>query len=86
MAGRLGGARVTTQKLLVQDIDTDRGLIFIKGAVPGNKGGYVEIRDTVKFPKEKANFVPLVPYRATQESDGSDTEAAQDATVSAAAQ
>ena len=48
MAGHLGDERVTTQNLVVAKIDTDRGLIMIRGAVPGSKGGWVIVRDAVK--------------------------------------
>ncbi|MFD0980346.1 MULTISPECIES: 50S ribosomal protein L3 [Tropicimonas] len=48
MAGHMGAARVTTQNLEVVRIDADRGLIMVKGAVPGSKGGWVTIKDAVK--------------------------------------
>ena len=48
MAGHMGAARVTTQNLEVVKTDTDRGLIMVKGAVPGSKGGWVTIKDAVK--------------------------------------
>jgi len=48
MAGHMGAARVTTQNLEVVRTDVDRGLIMIKGAVPGAKGGWVTIKDAVK--------------------------------------
>ena len=48
MAGHMGAARVTTQNLEVVKTDADRGLIMIKGAVPGAKGGWVTIKDAVK--------------------------------------
>ena len=48
MAGHMGDERVTTQNLEVVSTDADRGLILIKGAVPGSKGGWVLIRDAVK--------------------------------------
>lgn len=50
MAGHLGDARVTIQNLEVVSTDTDRGLIMIKGAVPGSKGGYVLVYDAKKRP------------------------------------
>jgi len=50
MAGHMGAARVTTQNLQVVKTDADRGLIMIKGAVPGAKGGWVTIKDAVKKP------------------------------------
>ncbi|MEM6850007.1 MAG: 50S ribosomal protein L3 [Pseudomonadota bacterium] len=50
MAGHMGAARVTTQNLQVIRTDADRGLIMVKGAVPGSKGGWVTIKDAVKKP------------------------------------
>jgi large subunit ribosomal protein L3 len=48
MAGHLGVERVTTQNLEVAAVDAEKGLLLIKGAVPGSKGGYVMIRDAEK--------------------------------------
>ncbi|MDE3027303.1 MAG: 50S ribosomal protein L3 [Paracoccaceae bacterium] len=48
MAGHMGATRVTTQNLQVVRTDADRGLIMVKGAVPGTKGGWVTIKDAVK--------------------------------------
>jgi large subunit ribosomal protein L3 len=48
MAGHMGVDRVTTLNLVVEDIDTDRGLVFIRGSVPGSKNGIVYIRDEIK--------------------------------------
>ncbi len=48
MAGHLGAVRVTTQNLQVVKTDAERGLILVKGAVPGSKGGWVTIKDAVK--------------------------------------
>jgi large subunit ribosomal protein L3 len=48
MAGHLGDARVTTQNLEVVSTDEARGLILIRGAVPGAKGSWVLVRDAVK--------------------------------------
>lgn len=48
MAGRMGGERVTVQNLEVVDVDTNNGLILVKGAVPGANGSIVLIRSAVK--------------------------------------
>jgi large subunit ribosomal protein L3 len=48
MAGRMGGVRQTTQNLKVAGVDAERGLLLIKGAVPGPKGGLVFVRTAVK--------------------------------------
>jgi large subunit ribosomal protein L3 len=50
MAGHLGVERVTTQNLRVVQVDADRGLILVEGAVPGVKGGWIHVRDAVKRP------------------------------------
>ena len=48
MAGHLGDERVTTQNLEIVRIDAERGLILVKGAVPGADNGWVEVRDAAK--------------------------------------
>jgi large subunit ribosomal protein L3 len=48
MAGRMGHDRVTVQNLTVHSIDAERGLILVKGAIPGNKGGLVVLRSAAK--------------------------------------
>jgi large subunit ribosomal protein L3 len=53
MAGNLGVERVTQQSLKVVSTDSDRGLIFIHGAVPGPKGSFVLVSDSKKHPRPK---------------------------------
>jgi len=48
MAGHLGAERVTVQSLEVVSADAERGVLMLKGAVPGSKGGYVLVKDAVK--------------------------------------
>jgi large subunit ribosomal protein L3 len=48
MAGHMGATRVTTQNVEVVSTDADRGLILIRGAVPGTKGAWILVRDAVK--------------------------------------
>ncbi|SDS97894.1 50S ribosomal protein L3 [Microlunatus soli] len=48
MAGRMGNERQTVQNLTVHSVDTERGLILIKGAIPGAKGGLVVLRSAAK--------------------------------------
>jgi large subunit ribosomal protein L3 len=48
MAGRLGGKRVTQVGLVVHDIDAERNLLLVKGAVPGPKNGFVEVREAAR--------------------------------------
>jgi large subunit ribosomal protein L3 len=57
MAGHMGDVRVTTQNLEVVRADADQGLILIRGAVPGAKGGWLIVRDAVKRPLP--NGVPM---------------------------
>src|SRR3954462_15980718 len=52
MAGRMGSDTVTTQNVVVHAVDTDKGLILLKGAVPGAKGGLVALRTAAKSSKE----------------------------------
>ena len=48
MAGRMGGERQTTLNLRIQGVDLERGLILVKGAIPGPKGGLVFVSSAVK--------------------------------------
>jgi large subunit ribosomal protein L3 len=53
MAGHMGQVLVTTQNVEVAKVDVERGLIMIKGGVPGAKGSWVMVRDAVKRPLPK---------------------------------
>ncbi len=48
MAGHMGSTRVTTQNLEIVKTDAERGLLMIKGAVPGSKGSWIMVRDAIK--------------------------------------
>ena len=48
MAGRMGNAQVTVQNLTVHAVDAERGLILVRGAIPGNKGSLVVVRSAAK--------------------------------------
>jgi large subunit ribosomal protein L3 len=48
MAGRMGNVRTTTQNLRIQAVDAEKGLLLIKGAVPGPRGGLVLVRTAAK--------------------------------------
>ncbi|GAA4674251.1 50S ribosomal protein L3 [Nocardioides nanhaiensis] len=52
MAGRMGSDTVTTQNLTIHAIDADKGLILLKGAVPGPRGGLVLVRSAAKKSQE----------------------------------
>jgi len=77
MAGHYGAARVTTQNLEVVRTDADRGLILIKGAVPGPKGGWVLIKDAVK--RAAPEGVPLPAGLKVQETIDSPKPASEEA-------
>ena len=65
MAGHMGAVRVTTQNLQVVKTDAERGLLMIKGAVPGSKGGWVTIKDSVKKAAPEGLPMPAA-IRATE--------------------
>jgi len=48
MAGRMGSARTTTPNLTVHSVDAERGLLLIRGAVPGPKGGLILVRSAIR--------------------------------------
>ena len=66
MAGHMGNISVTTQNLKVVSIDIERGLILVRGAVPGSKSGYVRIADAVK--KQLPDGIPFPCAVKGQES------------------
>mgnify|MGYP001451075321 CR=1 FL=1 len=68
MAGHMGAVRVTTQNLQVVKTDADRGIIMIKGAVPGSKGGWVTIKDAVKKPFPENAILPAALKSAAEEA------------------
>ena len=82
MAGHLGAVRVTTQNLQVVRTDSDRGLIMVKGSVPGSKGGWVTIKDAVK----KALPETLVTPAATRSKLKEAQRVAEEAAAAAAAE
>ena len=82
MAGHMGAARVTTQNLQVVRTDADRGLIMVRGAVPGSKGGWVTIKDAVKKPFPDNAILPA-GLRSDAEAAA---KAAEEAAAAAAAE
>ncbi|GGF69332.1 50S ribosomal protein L3 [Paracoccus acridae] len=68
MAGHLGAVRVTTQNLQVVRTDADRGLIMVKGSVPGSKGGWVTIKDAVKKAAPENVIYPAALKSAAEEA------------------
>ncbi|KQI69012.1 large subunit ribosomal protein L3 [Loktanella sp. DSM 29012] len=85
MAGHMGSARVTTQNLQVIRTDADRGLIMVKGAVPGSKGGWVTIKDAVKKPTPENVIYPAGLKSLDDEAKRLAEEAAAEAAAAEAA-
>jgi large subunit ribosomal protein L3 len=81
MAGHMGNRRVTVQNLEVVGIDQERGLLLVKGAVPGARGGYVRVTDAIKraLPQE-------APYPAGVVTTGAPLDAADDNAEAAGAE
>ena len=55
MAGRMGNATTTTQNLTVHAVDAERGLVLVKGAVPGVRGSLIVLRSASKSPAKEAS-------------------------------
>ena len=79
MAGHLGQETVTTLNLTVWRVDVERGLILVKGAVPGTEGSFVKIRDAVKIAAPAGIPTPGAFRKAGQ--DAAPTIAAEDETL-----
>ena len=81
MGGHLGVETVTTQNLTVWRVDVERGLIMIKGAVPGSENGYVKVSDAVK----KALHADAPKPGAFRKPGAVEASAAEPADIAAAA-
>ena len=86
MAGHLGQETVTTLNLTVWRVDVERGLILVKGAVPGTEGSFVKIRDAVKIAAPKDIPTPGAFRKAGQEAAPSIAAEDETPVVEAAAQ
>jgi large subunit ribosomal protein L3 len=84
MAGHMGAAHVTVQNLQVVKTDAARGLIMVKGAVPGAKGGWVTIKDAVKKPVPENVILPAALKSRAEEAHRLAEEAAAQAAAEAA--
>ena len=82
MAGHMGAAKVTTQNLQVVKTDADRGIIMVKGAVPGSKGGWVTLKDAVKKPTPENVIYPAGLKSMKEEAE----KLAEEAAAAAAAE
>jgi large subunit ribosomal protein L3 len=80
MAGQLGNARVTTQSLEIVQSDPERGLILIKGSVPGSENGWVLIKDAVKRKAPDG-----LPFPAALRSEAAANGGAEDVSAGASA-
>src|ERR1700683_910807 len=74
MAGHLGDEQVTTLNLQVVKVDAEKGLIMVKGSVPGSDGKWVLIRDAVKRPRSKT-----LPFPAAVRAVASEAPAVEEA-------
>lgn len=74
MAGHMGDVRVTTQNLVVVSTDPERGLILVRGAVPGSDGGWVLVQDAVKSKRPDG-----VPFPAAIKAAAANTASVEDA-------
>jgi large subunit ribosomal protein L3 len=74
MAGQMGNKNRTQQNLEIVSTDVERGLIFVKGSVPGSKGGWLLVKDSVKVARHAE-----APYPAAlrQVANNNDTAAAE---------
>jgi large subunit ribosomal protein L3 len=78
MAGHMGQENVTTLNLTVFRVDVERGLILIKGAVPGTEGGFVKIRDAVKKAPPQGLPTPgAIKQSASAQAPASEAPAAE---------
>jgi large subunit ribosomal protein L3 len=80
MAGHMGARRATVQNLEVVGIDRERGLVLVKGGVPGARGGYVRITDAVKrsLPAEAPYPAGVIGNAAEAAANGGSAPAAEE--------
>ena len=67
MAGHMGARNRTQQNLMIVRTDVERGLLFVKGSVPGSKGGWVIVEDAVKVPLPEGVPFPAAMRRNADE-------------------
>ena len=86
MAGQMGNRQCTTLNLRVVKTDMERGLIMVRGAVPGSKGGWVSINDAIKKPIPENAILPAGLRSAAAEAQRLAEEAATQAAEEAEAE
>ena len=89
MAGHMGAERVTTQNLEIVRADADQGVILVRGAVPGAKGGWLLVRDAVKKAAPEGAPMPgaiRVKERASNGAAEAATETASEAAAETASE
>jgi large subunit ribosomal protein L3 len=71
MPGHMGSTTITQQNLEILQIDDERGLIIVKGSIPGSKGSYVELQDAVKIVMPQSAPIPagIKPKQQTENSE-----------------
>ena len=85
MAGHMGARQITTQNLEVVSTDVERGLVLIRGAVPGPKSGWVMLRDAIK--KKLPDDAPRPgAIRGTNDNNTADAPVAEEAAAAPAAE
>ena len=77
MAGHMGATRVTTQNLEIVSTDDERGLILVKGAIPGSKGAWILVRDAVKQPVPSEAPMPAALRAAAAAAEAPAQEGAE---------
>jgi len=75
MHGHYGVDNITTQNLEVAKVDVERGLIMVRGAVPGSKGGWVMVRDAVKKPHKDVPMPASVTKREAKAAPAAEQKA-----------
>lgn len=83
MAGHMGAKQITQQNLTVVSTDSDRGLIFLRGAVPGHNGAYLLVSDATKIKAPKDLPFPAALRSAKAEAAASESTGAAEQAPSA---
>ena len=81
MAGQMGNRRATVQNLEVVSVDDERGLLFIKGAIPGSKEAWIEVTDAVKANVPDDAPLPAGLRQSASATDSDDTASGEAETV-----